>query len=130
MLRVERIDHGVRALESASLTARLARERMPLTVCPLSNIKLRVFDTLAEHNLPALLAAGLVACVNSDDPAYFGGYVNDNYVQTFAALPALGAQAAYTLARNSFEASFASAAEKARWIAALDAHFERAVHAT
>ena len=130
VLKVERIDHGVRALESPSLTARLARERMPLTVCPLSNVKLGVFDSLAEHNLPALLAAGLVATVNSDDPAYFGGYLNDNFVQTFAALPALGAREAYTLARNSFEASFASAADKARWIAALDAHFLQAEQVT
>ena len=89
-----------------------------------------MFDSLAEHNLPALLAAGLVATVHSDDPAYFGGYLNDNFVQTFAALPALGAREAYTLARNSFEASFASAAEKSRWIAALDAHFLRAVQVT
>jgi len=125
VLKVERIDHGVRCVESAELVARLARERMPLTVCPLSNIKLRVFDSLSEHSLPALLAAGLCATVNSDDPAYFGGYVNDNFVQTFAALPALGAREAYQLARNSFEASFAGVAEKARWIAALDAHFER-----
>ena len=99
---------------------------MPLTVCPLSNVKLRVFPTLAEHNLPALLAAGLIATVNSDDPAYFGGYLNDNFVQTFAALPALGAREAYTLARNSFEASFATAQDKARWAAALDAHFRQA----
>jgi adenosine deaminase len=98
-------------------------------VCPLSNVKLRVFDTLAEHNLPALLASGLCATVNSDDPAYFGGYVNENFVQTFAALPALGAREAYTLARNSFEASFASPGDKARWIAALDAHFGQAAQA-
>jgi adenosine deaminase len=130
VLEVERIDHGVRTLESPALAARLARDRVPLTVCPLSNIKLRVFPTLAEHNLPALLAAGLVATLNSDDPAYFGGYLNDNFVQTFAALPALGAREAYTLARNSFEASFASAADKARWIAALDAHFEHASRET
>jgi adenosine deaminase len=129
VLHVERIDHGVRTLESAALTARLARERVPLTVCPLSNVKLRVFDTLAGHNLPALLEAGLAATVNSDDPAYFGGYLNDNLVQTFAALPALGARQAYALARNSFEAAFASAEDKARWIAALDTHFVQAARA-
>jgi adenosine deaminase len=130
VLAVERVDHGVRTLESSALTARLARDRVPLTVCPLSNVKLRVFPTLAEHNLPALLAAGLVATINSDDPAYFGGYLNDNFVQTFAALPGLGAREGYMLARNSFEASFASAADKARWIAALDAHFEHASRET
>lgn len=129
VLRVERIDHGVRCLESPALVQRLARGRVPLTVCPLSNVKLRVFPTLAEHNLPALLAAGLCVTLNSDDPAYFGGYVNDNFVQTFAALPALGAREAYTLTRNSFEASFAGADQKARWIAELDAHFERAAAA-
>lgn len=129
VLRVERIDHGVRCLESPGLVRRLARERMPLTVCPLSNVKLRVFPTLAEHNLPALLAAGLCVTLNSDDPAYFGGYLNDNFVQTFAALPALGAREAYALTRNSFEASFAGADQKARWIAELDAHFERAAAA-
>ena len=126
VLQVERIDHGVRCVESAALVQRLARERVPLTVCPLSNVKLRVFDHLAQHNLPALLDAGLVATVNSDDPAYFGGYLNQNFVETFEALPALGARQAYALARNSFEASFASANEKARWIAALDAHFVQA----
>jgi adenosine deaminase len=129
VLEVERIDHGVRCVESPALVQRLARERMPLTVCPLSNVKLRVFRTLAEHNLPALLQAGLAATVNSDDPAYFGGYVNQNYVEVFAALPALGARDAYTLARNSFEASFASAADHARWIAELDAHFGQAAAA-
>jgi adenine deaminase len=123
VLKVERIDHGVRALESPALVARLARERMPLTVCPLSNVKLRVFDTLARHNLPALLQAGLCATVNSDDPAYFGGYLNQNFVETFDALPALGAREAYALARNSFEASFAPAADKARWIGELGACF-------
>ena len=96
---------------------------MPLTVCPLSNIGLCVFTTLAEHNLPALLDAGLCATVNSDDPAYFGGYVNDNFIATFEALPQLGVALAYQLLRNSFEASFASAADKAGWIARLDAAF-------
>ena len=126
VLKVERIDHGVRCVESPALVQRLARERMPLTVCPLSNVKLRVFDTLAQHNLPALLEAGLVATVNSDDPAYFGGYVNENLLQTFAALPQLGARQAYQLARNSFEASFADAAHKSRWIGELDNVFAAA----
>ncbi len=123
VLKVERIDHGVRALEDADLVQRLARDRVPLTVCPLSNVKLRVFDRLSDHNLGQLLASGLVATVNSDDPAYFGGYLHQNFVETFAALPALQAPQAYTLARNSIEASFAEASAKARWIEQLDAHF-------
>ena len=125
VLKVERIDHGVRCLEDAALVQRLAQERMPLTVCPLSNVKLCVFKTMAEHNLPALLDAGLCAMVNSDDPAYFGGYLNDNYIATFDALPQLGVAQAYTLARNSFEASFAPPADKARWTQALDDTFAR-----
>jgi adenosine deaminase len=127
VLRVERIDHGVRCVESPALVQRLARDHVPLTVCPLSNVKLRVFDTLQQHNLPALLRSGLCVTLNSDDPAYFGGYLNQNYVETFAALPTLGAREAYTLARNSFEASFAGAADKARWIGELDAHFAAAI---
>jgi adenine deaminase len=123
LLRVERIDHGVRCFEDPALVERLARERMPLTVCPLSNVKLRVFDSLAEHNLARLLDAGLCATVNSDDPAYFGGYLNANFVETFAALPELGPRQAWQLARNSFEASFAPEADKQRWFAALDAAF-------
>jgi adenosine deaminase len=119
VLKVERIDHGVRSLEDPALVARLARDRVPLTVCPLSNVKLCVFPTLAAHNLDRLLAAGLRATVNSDDPAYFGGYVNRNLVETFRALP-LGVAHAYTLARNSFEASFLDAAAKARQVERLD----------
>jgi adenosine deaminase len=99
---------------------------VPLTVCPLSNVKLRVFQSLADHNLPALLDAGLMATVNSDDPAYFGGYVADNYVQTFAAQPRLGARQAWQLALNGFKASFAPEADKARWTAQLNAAFENA----
>jgi len=124
VLKVERIDHGVRCVESPALVERLARERIALTVCPLSNVKLRVFDTMAQHNLPALLQAGLAATINSDDPAYFGGYLNQNFVETFEALPALGAREACQLARNSFEASFASAVDKSRWVGELDAHFK------
>ena len=120
VLHVERIDHGVRCLEDPALVQRLAAARVPLTVCPLSNVKLRVFDTMADHSLPALLEAGLCATVNSDDPAYFGGYIGQNFALTFDALPQLGVQHAYILARNSLEASFAGSAEKARWVAALD----------
>ena len=123
VLGVERIDHGVRCVEDPALVRRLARERIPLTVCPLSNARLRVFGSLASHNLPALLAAGLCATVNSDDPAYFGGYINRNFRETFAALPSLTARDAWQLAANSFEASFADAADKRRWRDALDASF-------
>ena len=105
VLNVERIDHGVRCIEKPELVARLVREQIALTVCPLSNVKLRVFDTMDRHNLRALLDAGLVVTVNSDDPAYFGGYINDNFVATFDALP-LDASHAKQLARNSFTASF------------------------
>jgi adenosine deaminase len=127
LLKAERIDHGVRCLEDPALVQRLARERVPLTVCPLSNVKLRVFETMAAHNLPALLDAGLCATVNSDDPAYFGGYINANFSATFAALPVLGARHAYQLLRNGFEASFVGEAHKRQWIAQLDAVFREAV---
>ncbi|MDO9096394.1 MAG: adenosine deaminase [Rubrivivax sp.] len=125
VLKVQRIDHGVRCLEDTSLVQRLAADNMPLTVCPLSNVKLCVFPALAQHNLPALLDAGLCVTLNSDDPAYFGGYLLENFVQTFDALPQLGAPAAYTLARNSLQASFAPAQDKTRWLAALDDTFAR-----
>ena len=123
VLKVERIDHGVQAVKDAALMQRLAKDRIALTVCPLSNAKLCVFPDLASHNLKHLLDAGLAATVNSDDPAYFGGYMNDNFVQTFAAI-GLSAQHAYTLAKNSFDASFVDAAAKRRYIDRLDACFE------
>ena len=126
VLQVERIDHGVRSVDDPALVQRLAREGMALTVCPLSNVKLCVYEHMADHALPALLAAGVKATVNSDDPAYFGGYINQNFLETFAALPQLGAREAYVLARNSFEASFAPAADKARWVAELDQVFAAA----
>jgi adenosine deaminase len=122
LLQVERIDHGVRCLEDPALTRRLAQMRMPLTVCPLSNIKLRVFDRMQDHNLLQLLDAGLLATVNSDDPAYFGGYMNDNFVAVFEALP-LGLHHAYQLSRNGFEASFLPPAEKQRYLDEVDAYF-------
>ena len=122
VLNVERIDHGVQSEQDALLMQRLVKEQIPLTVCPLSNLKLCVIKDLADHNLPRLLAAGLKVMINSDDPAYFGGYVNENYTQLFAAT-GMGAPEAYQLARNSLEASFASEAQKAEWIAKLDAIF-------
>jgi adenosine deaminase len=118
-LRVERVDHGVRCDEDDALVARLAQARIPLTVCPLSNVKLRVFDTMAEHNLARLLARGVCVTVNSDDPAYFGGYMNANFEAVCAALP-IGAAEVVQLCRNAVEASFASAARKAELMAAID----------
>lgn len=123
VLKVERIDHGVQAIHDAALMQRLAQDRIPLTVCPLSNLKLCVYPSLAQHSLHRMLEAGIVATVNSDDPAYFGGYLNENFSQTFAALP-LSAVHAYQLARNSFEASFIGAPERSAHVARLDALFE------
>ena len=123
VLKVERIDHGVQALQDAALMVRLARERIPLTVCPLSNLKLRVFPTLQQHNLRQMLEAGIVATLNSDDPAYFGGYVNENFSQTFAAL-GLTAQHAWQLASNSFEASFIDESLNRQYLDRLQACFE------
>jgi adenosine deaminase len=121
ILKVRRIDHGVRCEEDAALVERLARERMPLTVCPLSNIKLNVFDRIERHNLKRLLEKGLCVTVNSDDPAYFGGYVLENYLAVQRGLDLSGADLA-RLARNSFEASFLGPQEKQRWMAAVDAY--------
>jgi adenosine deaminase len=126
LLKVERIDHGVQSEKDPQLLQRLVREGTPLTVCPLSNLKLCVFPRLAEHNIGRMLAAGVCVTVNSDDPAYFGGYLNQNFLELFAALPELGAPQAYQLARNSLEASFAPAHDKARWVAQLDAAFAAA----
>ena len=124
VLKVERIDHGVQAVHDKALMQRLAQERIALTVCPLSNQKLCVFPNLSDHNLGQLLDAGLAATVNSDDPAYFGGYVNDNFRAIFAATR-LTAQHAWQLAHNSFEASFADAADQQRWRQQLDECFAR-----
>lgn len=107
VLKVERIDHGVRCLEDAALVQRLAAERVPLTVCPLSNLKLCVVSDLADHPMKRLLDAGLCATVNSDDPAYFGGYLNENFVQTVQALNLTSADVVQ-LAKNSLQASFLS----------------------
>jgi adenine deaminase len=123
VLHAERIDHGVACVADPALVKRLAAERIPLTVCPLSNVKLCVYPTMAQHNLAELLDAGLCATVNSDDPAYFGGYINQNFLEAFAALPQLTAKHAHRLAANSFEASFVDASAKARWNLALDKVF-------
>jgi len=121
LLKAERIDHGVRCMEDAALVKRLARARVPLTVCPLSNVKLRVFPNLQQHNLKQLIAAGLCVTVNSDDPAYFGGYINANFAATLQALN-LSRDELGQLARNSFLAAFIPDAHKYRFCTAVDAY--------
>jgi adenosine deaminase len=111
LLGAERIDHGVRVLEDPALTARLVRERVCLTVCPLSNVALRVVGSIDAHPLRRMLEAGLRVTVNSDDPAYFGGYLHDNYVHAAEALD-LSEEQLVTLARNAIEGSFAPPARK------------------
>ena len=120
LLQIDRLDHGNRSLEDAALTARLARSGMTLTVCPLSNLKLCGVSDLREHPLKRMLDLGLKATVNSDDPAYFGGYVNENYRQIAAALE-LNAAEIITLARNSFTGSFLPDVDKSRHLAEIDA---------
>jgi adenosine deaminase len=120
-LGARRIDHGVRCLEDDRLVDRLVAEQIPLTVCPLSNVKLRVFPSLRQHDLPALLRRGLLVTVNSDDPAYFGGYVADNFSAVAAAFD-LGRPVLAQLARNSFRASFLPDSVKAGYLAEVDAY--------
>ena len=118
VLGVERVDHGVRSLEDPDLVARLVRERIPLTVCPLSNVALKVVDRLEDHPLPRMLEAGLLVSVNSDDPSYFGGYVGDNYrglVEAFG----FGEEELTALAANSIESSFLPTDEKAEMLGYL-----------
>jgi adenosine deaminase len=126
-LAVARIDHGVRCLEDPLLVERLARDRVPLTVCPLSNVRLRVFPRLADHNLPMLLQHGLAVTVNSDDPAYFGGYLGENYRAIVREL-GLGIAALDTLGRNAIVGSFLADADKARLIAEHEHVFAAAAH--
>lgn len=120
LLEVSRVDHGVRCLEDEVLVARLVRERVALTVCPFSNVRLRVVPTLAEHPLKRMMEAGLTCTCNSDDPAYFGGYVGDNLRETARAL-LLSDDQVIALAKNSFEASFISAAVKRRYLGEVEA---------
>jgi adenosine deaminase len=119
VLEVSRIDHGVRCEEDPALVAELVARRMPLTVCPISNVKLRVFPSLEKHNLRRLLASGLCVTINSDDPAYFGGYISENFLAVQHAL-GLTREEIRRLARNSFEASFVTADERRRFIDELD----------
>jgi adenosine deaminase len=118
LLGVERVDHGIRCLEDDALVQRLVTEQMPLTVCPLSNVRLRVVDDIADHPLPAMLQRGLNVSVNSDDPAYFGGYLDDNVTAVRDAL-GLDEAALTTLARNSVTASFADDTRKAELLAEI-----------
>jgi len=122
LLKVTRIDHGVRCEEDPELVARLARTRIPLTVCPLSNVRLCVVSRMDDHNIGRLLGQGLCVTINSDDPAYFGGYLVDNYVAVARSLKLDRAQLAQ-LARNSFEASLLGAAEKQAWMARVNSVF-------
>lgn len=121
LLHVDRIDHGNRAMEDAGLIRRLADARMTLTVCPLSNLKLCVVHDLAAHPVPEMLRQGLHVTLNSDDPAYFGGYVNDNY-RALARAVGLGREDLVRIARNSFEGAFLGEAEKAARLAEIDAY--------
>jgi adenosine deaminase len=121
VLGARRIDHGVRSMEDPALVRRLAADQIPLTVCPLSNVRLRVFDSMADHVLPAMLDAGLRVSVNSDDPAYFGGYVAGNYI---AVANGLGIDLATLadIARDSFKSSFLPEERKAALVAEVDAY--------
>ena len=119
-LQVDRIDHGVRCLEDDALVAYLAEKQIPLTVCPLSNIKLKVFDQMKHHNIMQMLAAGLCVTVNSDDPAYFGGYIEENFLALHRDL-GLTAEDVVTLARNAFKASFLEPDEKLNYLNEIDA---------
>ena len=115
LLKVKRIDHGIRCLEDKKLVQRLRDDQIPLTVCPLSNIKLRIFKKLRNHNLKQLLNNGLIATVNSDDPAYFGGYLNTNLIECHMALN-LTKENIKRLVINSFRSSFLSEDKKKKWI--------------
>jgi adenosine deaminase len=119
-LKVLRIDHGVRCVEDTELVQELAKEEIPLTVCPISNVKLCVFPSMEKHNVKCLMDQGLLVTINSDDPAYVGGYVGDNYLAVQSTFN-LTKEDIYRLAKNSFQASFLPETEKRKYIAELDA---------
>ena len=121
-LKVSRVDHGVRCVEDPKLVERLREEQIPLTVCPLSNVKLRVFDSIQDHNLKRMLDLSLRVTVNSDDPAYFGGYMDENFEAVRKGL-SLSREDVYRLAKNSFQASFLDAAKKQQLLKELDDYF-------
>jgi adenosine deaminase len=123
LLDVDRIDHGIRSVEDDELVKRIAKEQIPLTLCPLSNLKLCVFERMEDFPLHALLEANVIATINSDDPAYFGGYVNDNYKEISHALN-LTMLDLQVLAQNGFKASFAPKEDKDRWIKMVDDYCE------
>jgi len=125
LLKVSRIDHGVRCLEDQGLVRELKNKETPLTVCPLSNIKLRVFETMKDHNLKELLDNGLCVTINSDDPAYFGGYINENFIQTQKALK-LTKEDIIQLCKNSIKASFLSDTKKVNFLNLIDSHAQQA----
>ena len=118
-LKVSRIDHGVRCVSDTQLVKKLVEERVPLTVCPLSNVRLRVFDSIKKHNLKHMLDMGLCVTVNSDDPAYFGGYITENFLAVQEALN-LNHDDIYRLVKNSFEATFLDKQRKQGLITELD----------
>jgi adenosine deaminase len=119
LLKVERIDHGIRCVEDADLVDYLVKRQVPLTVCPLSNVKLGVFDNMKQHNLKQMMDLGLCVTVNSDDPAYFGGYIEENLRALTEAL-GLDSQDIYKLSRNAFQASFLNPIEKKKLLGELD----------
>jgi len=121
LLKIDRMDHGNRSMEDEALVARLAAEQMTLTVCPLSNLKLCVVKDLKDHPIPSMLAKGLHVTLNSDDPSYFGGYVNDNYIQLARAV-GLTREQVIQIAKNSFEGSFLPEDKKAQYLAEIDAY--------
>jgi adenosine deaminase len=123
LLGVSRIDHGVRCVEDPELVQQLIASRMPLTVCPLSNVKLRVFGDMRQHNVVELLRQGLCVTLNSDDPAYFGGYMNDNFL-ALAAVHTLSRAEITHFSRNAIEASFAGTERKQQLVASLEAFLQ------
>jgi adenosine deaminase len=127
ILRVSRIDHGVHCIEDKLLLEKLKAEQIPLTICPLSNIKLCVFDNITDHNLKQLLDMGLCVTVNSDDPAYFGGYIDDNYLAAQKAFN-LGRDDIYQLAKNAFNASFLDQGAKQILLDELDDYMAKTIN--